>query len=94
MWAIMPSGKRASTDVLIKKVGAYMIGNILVSIVAGLASAALTGLGVPFAVPLAFLVAVFDLISMIVAAPGRVGAGRAGFGRQAERGSGLVAVAG
>ena len=49
-------------DVLIDKVGAYMIGNIVVSIVAGLAAfAALTGLGVPFAVPLAFVVAVSDL---------------------------------
>jgi predicted PurR-regulated permease PerM len=40
-----------------------MIGNIVVSIVAGLAAfAALTGLGVPFGVPLAFVVAVTDLI--------------------------------
>lgn len=50
-------------DVLIDKADAYMIGNIVVSIVAGLAAfAALTGLGVPFAVPLAFVVAVTDLI--------------------------------
>ena len=50
-------------DVLIHKADAYMIGNIVVSIVAGLAAfAALTGLGVPFAVPLAFVVAVTDLI--------------------------------
>jgi predicted PurR-regulated permease PerM len=53
-------------DVLIDKVGAYMMGNIVVSILAGLAAfAALTGLGVPFAVPLAFVVAVFDLVPMI-----------------------------
>lgn len=50
-------------DVLIDKADAYMIGNIVVSIVAGLAAfAALTGLGVPFAVPLAFVMAVTDLI--------------------------------
>ena len=60
-------------DVLIDKVGAYMIGNIVVSIVAGLAAfAALTGLGVPFAVPLAFVVAVADLIPMIGATLGAV----------------------
>ena len=48
---------------VIDKADAYMIGNIVVSIVAGLAAfAALTGLGVPFAVPLAFVVAVTDLI--------------------------------
>jgi predicted PurR-regulated permease PerM len=55
--------------VLIDKVGAYMIGNIVVSLVAGLAAftalTALTALGVPFAVPLALVVAVFDLIPMI-----------------------------
>jgi predicted PurR-regulated permease PerM len=60
-------------DVLIDKVGAYMIGNIVVSILAGLAAfAALTGLGVPFAVPLAFVVAVFDLVPMIGAMFGAV----------------------
>jgi len=58
-------------DVLIDKVGAYMIGNIVVSIIAGLAAfAALTGLAVPFAVPLAFVVAVCDLIPMIGATLG------------------------
>ena len=58
---------------LIDKVGAYMIGNIVVSIVAGLAAfAALTVLGVPFAVPLAFVVALFDLIPMIGATLGAV----------------------
>jgi predicted PurR-regulated permease PerM len=47
-------------EVIIEKVGAEMIGNILTSIVAGLATfAALTVLGVPFAVPLAFGVALF-----------------------------------
>jgi len=57
--------------VLIDKVGAYMIGNIVVSIIAGLAAfAALTGLAVPFAVPLAFVVAVCDLIPMIGATLG------------------------
>jgi predicted PurR-regulated permease PerM len=74
---LLPRAHRAEggriADVLIDKVGAYMIGNIVVSIVAGLAAfAALTGLGVPFAVPLAFVVAVCDLIPMIGATLGAV----------------------
>ena len=60
-------------DVLVDKVGSYMIGNILVSLVAGLAAfAALAALRVPFAVPLAFLVAVTDLIPMVGATIGAV----------------------
>ena len=50
-----------------------MIGNILISLIAGVAAfAALTALGVPFAVPLAFLVAVTDLIPLIGATLGAV----------------------
>jgi predicted PurR-regulated permease PerM len=60
-------------DVVIDKVGAYMIGNILVSLVAGLASfLCFTVLGVPFAVPLAFVIALTDLIPMIGATLGAV----------------------
>ena len=60
-------------DVMVDKVGSYMIGNIAISLIAGLAAfAALTGLGVPFAVPLAFLVAVTDLIPLIGATLGPV----------------------
>jgi predicted PurR-regulated permease PerM len=60
-------------DVLVDKVGSYMIGNILISLVAGLAAfGALAALGVPFAVPLAFLVAVTDLIPMVGATIGAV----------------------
>lgn len=60
-------------DVMVDKVGDYMIGNLLISLAAGLASfAALEALGVPFAVPLAFVVALFDLIPMIGAALGAV----------------------
>jgi predicted PurR-regulated permease PerM len=63
---LFPRAHRArfgrSADVTIEKVGAYMIGKILISIVAGLATfAALTVLGVPFAVPLGFAVALFDI---------------------------------
>jgi predicted PurR-regulated permease PerM len=60
-------------DVMIDKVGAYMIGNILVSIVAGLASfVVFTILKVPFSVPLSFVVALCDLIPMIGATLGAV----------------------
>jgi predicted PurR-regulated permease PerM len=60
-------------DVVIDKVGAYMIGNILISLVAGLASfVCLTALRVPFSVPLAFVVALTDLIPMIGATLGAI----------------------
>jgi predicted PurR-regulated permease PerM len=60
-------------EVMVDKVGAYMIGNILISLAAGLAAfAALSALSVPFAVPLAFVVAVTDLIPMIGATLGAV----------------------
>lgn len=43
-------------DVMVDKVGSYMIGNTAISVIAGVAAfAAFTALGVPFAVPLAFL---------------------------------------
>jgi predicted PurR-regulated permease PerM len=60
-------------DLLVDKVGGYMIGNIIVSIIAGVFSyVAFKLLGVSFAVPLAVLVAVFDLIPMIGATLGAV----------------------
>ena len=58
---------------MVDKVGSYMIGNLLISLAAGLASFALFAiLGVPFAVPLAFVVAVCDLIPTIGATLGAV----------------------
>jgi predicted PurR-regulated permease PerM len=60
-------------DLLVDKVGGYMIGNIIISIIAGVSSfLAFKLLGVSFAVPLAVLVAVFDLIPMIGATLGAV----------------------
>jgi predicted PurR-regulated permease PerM len=60
-------------DVMVDKVGDYMIGNLLISLAAGLASfAVFAALGVPFAVPLAFVVALCDLIPMIGATLGAV----------------------
>jgi predicted PurR-regulated permease PerM len=74
---LFPRAHRADfsriAGVMVDKVGSYMIGNILVSLIAGVAAfAALTALGVPFAVPLAFLVAVTDLIPLIGATLGAV----------------------
>jgi predicted PurR-regulated permease PerM len=64
---------RQVLDLVVDKVGGYMIGNIIISIIAGLVSfLAFTVLGVPFPVPLAFLVAVCDLIPMIGATLGAI----------------------
>jgi predicted PurR-regulated permease PerM len=75
--SLFPKAHRArfghTADVVVDKVGDYMIGNLLISLAAGLASfAVFAGLGVPFAVPLAFVVAVCDLIPMIGATLGAV----------------------
>jgi len=60
-------------NVLIDKVGAYMIGNLVISAIAGVSTfAVLSVLDVPFALPLAFFVAVTDLIPMIGATLGAV----------------------
>jgi predicted PurR-regulated permease PerM len=60
-------------DVMVDKVGAYMIGNLLISLFAGVATfGTFTALGLPFAVPVAFAVAVFDLIPMIGATLGAI----------------------
>jgi predicted PurR-regulated permease PerM len=74
---LFPRARRAQAsrvaDVMVDKVGSYMIGNLLISLAAGLASFALFAiLGVSFAVPLAFVVAVCDLIPTIGATLGAV----------------------
>ena len=74
---LFPRAHRAQfgrvADVMVDKVGAYMIGNLLISLAAGVASfAVFTALGMPFAVPLAFVVALCDLIPMIGATLGAV----------------------
>jgi predicted PurR-regulated permease PerM len=64
---------RQVVDLVVDKVGGYMIGNIIISLIAGVASfIAFSLLGVPFAVPLAFVVALCDLIPMIGATLGAV----------------------
>ena len=74
---LFPVGRRPHArrvvDLVVDKVGGYMIGNIIISLIAGVASyIAFAVLGVPFRVPLAFLVALCDLIPMIGATLGAV----------------------
>jgi predicted PurR-regulated permease PerM len=57
--------------VVVDKVGGYMIGNIIISLLAGLTSfGCLELVGVPFALPLAVTVALTDLIPMVGATLG------------------------
>jgi predicted PurR-regulated permease PerM len=59
--------------VVVDKVGGYMIGNLIISLFAGVASYVCLRLaGVPFALPLAVTVALTDLIPMIGATLGAV----------------------
>jgi predicted PurR-regulated permease PerM len=74
---LFPPERRARSgeivELVFNKVGDYMIGNILISIVAGTAAyVALRLLGVPFALPLAILVAFFDLVPMVGATLGAI----------------------
>lgn len=59
------------TNLVIDKVGSYMIGNLVISAIAGVTTfVALLALRVPFALPLALLVAVLDMIPLIGATLG------------------------
>lgn len=56
---------RVSGDVY-KAVGGYVAGNVLISVIAGVSSYVVMSVaGIPFAVPLAVLVALFDLIPLV-----------------------------
>jgi predicted PurR-regulated permease PerM len=58
-------------DVAVEKVGGYMIGNIIISLIAGVSTfICLEVVRVPFALPLAVTVALTDLIPMIGATLG------------------------
>jgi predicted PurR-regulated permease PerM len=60
-------------NVVIDKVGSYMIGNIVISLIAGVAAfCAMEALRVPFALPLAMVVALTDLVPLIGATAGAV----------------------
>lgn len=60
-----PRLQRIGEDVY-RAVGGYVAGNLLISVIAGILSyVMMTILGIPFAVPLAVLVAFFDLIPLV-----------------------------
>ena len=72
---LFPPGRRPQIaqilDVVVDKVGGYMIGNIVVSLFAGVSTfACLRITQVPFALPLAVIVAITDLIPMVGATIG------------------------
>ena len=57
---------RKIADNVYNSIGGYLIGNLLISLIAGLGTyVVLTLLGVPFAVPLAVLMAFLDLIPLV-----------------------------
>jgi predicted PurR-regulated permease PerM len=63
-----------AVNVMVDKVGSYMIGNLIISLVAGVTSfLVLWALDVPFALPLAVFVAITDLIPLVGATIGAVG---------------------
>lgn len=60
-------------NVMVDKVGAYMIGNLIISVIAGVSSfVVLAALGVPYALALAVAVAITDLIPLVGATLGAV----------------------
>ena len=78
-WALslMPAGRRpVARDLgshLLASVGGYVHGNLLISLIAGVAAyVAMLIAGVPFALPLAVAVAVLDLIPLVGATLGAI----------------------
>jgi predicted PurR-regulated permease PerM len=74
---LFPRRRRAEVaqivEVVVDKVGGYMIGNLTISLFAGIAGyICLRVVGVPYALPLAITVAITDLIPMIGATLGAV----------------------
>lgn len=64
---------RTIVDVVVDRVGGYMIGNLVISLIAGLTSlAAFLLLDIPYAVPLAVVVAVMDIVPLIGATIGAI----------------------
>ena len=57
---------RSIADDVYRSVGGYVVGNLLISVIAGVTTwIVLAALGVPFAVPLAVLMAFLDLIPLV-----------------------------
>ena len=74
----MPSSRRAAVpallgDEILDGIGGYVAGNLLISVIAGVVDLVfLPSLGVPYALALALLVAVTDLIPLVGATIGAV----------------------
>jgi predicted PurR-regulated permease PerM len=67
-----PKARKVLNDIYTSTAG-YVAGNLLISVIAGLVTwIALMSLGVPFAVPLAVLVAFLDLIPLVGATLGSI----------------------
>ena len=72
---LAPSARRPqvalAVNIVVDKVGGYMIGNLIISLFAGVSTFLCLSLtGVPFALPLAFFVAIMDLVPMVGATVG------------------------
>ncbi len=79
LYRVAPRSRRPRViligDAVFKKVGAYLFGNAMVSLIAGLATFGwLWGFGVPYPLVLALLVAVLDLVPVVGSAVAGVGA--------------------
>ncbi|MBN1174977.1 MAG: AI-2E family transporter [Micromonosporaceae bacterium] len=75
---LVPTERRSQTaevvNVVVDKVGGYMIGNLIISLFAGISTfVCLSLVGMPFALPLAFFVAITDLIPLVGATIGAAG---------------------
>src|SRR5262249_31586897 len=68
--SLFPAARRAAAakavDVVVEKVGSYMIGNLIISVIAGTLSLIMfLSVGMDYAVPLAVLVAITDIIPLV-----------------------------
>jgi predicted PurR-regulated permease PerM len=77
LYRLIPAGRRPRAiligDEILAKVGAYVLGNLVISLIAGLLTYIwLLSFGVPYALLLAILVAVLDLIPVVGSTAGGV----------------------
>ena len=83
-YRLVPASRRervqALGDEVLTKVGAYITGALLIALIAGVTTAAfLLTIGVPYAIALAAIVALFDLVPQIGAMLGAVSVSIVGF---------------
>ncbi|WP_245966687.1 AI-2E family transporter [Sphaerisporangium album] len=83
-YRLVPRSRRTRVrllgDEIIKQIGGYVAGNLIISLIAGVVTYIfLSVMGVPYALPLAIFVAVTDLIPMVGAVLGAAVASGVGF---------------